>query len=793
MKSVKFWYPAKDGMIIYMNHKKIVLKISGMSCASCAVSNEKELLKTKGILNAVVNFAVKKAYVEYDADILSEEDVKQVIRDNGYQVEENETQNAEYGRHSEGLHEHLKVQPFPSSEQVAGIPQGRTLMENGGHEHGGEDMKKNWQTFLWSAIFSVPLLIEMIVKLRSGRLLLGIDLMMWLHLALATIVVFWFGRRFHRMALVRAKKFRANMDTLISLGTLAAYFYSLWAVFNGKEGYFETAAIIVTLILLGKYFEAKSTGQAGEAMRKLLELGVKKARVVREDGREEEINIYEVKVGDTLLVKPGERIPLDGIVLEGESDVDESMLTGESLPVEKKKYSSVFGATVNQDGVLKIKVMRVGDQTVLAQIIKTVEEAQGSKAPIQKLADKISGIFVPIVIVLAILTFSGWYLYSADYTRAIINAVAVLVIACPCALGLATPAAIMVGTGKGAKSGILFKSGESFERAKDISMIVFDKTGTLTSGKPEVISKIKNQKSKISEEKLIKIAGSLAKYSEHPLSKAIYNHATNKNIKLTELQNFKEIRGKGVSAVCKEHKTRLLLGNKKLLEENNIDTKWADEVIQNEKYGVGTRLFVAHGNELAGAIIVADELRSEAKEVIKKLKDMKLKIAMITGDNKKTAEYIARELGIGDVLAEVLPSAKAVEIKRLQEKGEKVVFVGDGINDAPSLVQADLGIAMGSAQDIAKEAGQIILVQNNLRKVLEAVEVSKLTYKTIWQNLFWAFGYNVVAIPLAMAGLLNPIIAAGAMAASSVSVVLNSLRIYPAPNPRQHSQDNSDR
>lgn len=756
-----------------------------MTCASCAVSNEKELLKTKGILDAAVNFAAKKAYVEYDADVLGEEEVKRVIVENGYEVEIDQSPafslstNVSNSPKPDFMHEHMD--------------HGMEI-EKSEHKHEDGDLQKDWRAFLGAAILSVPIVLEMFVKLRSEKFFLGVDYVMWLHLVLATVVVFWFGRRFHRMAWMQAKKFRANMDTLISLGTLTAYFYSLWAIFAGREGYFETAAIIITLILLGKYFEAKSTGQAGEAMRKLLELGVKKARVVRENGREEEVNIFEVKIGDILVVRPGERIPLDGIVTEGESNVDESMLTGESLPVEKKKYASVFGATVNQDGVLKMKVMQVGEGTVLAQIVKTVEEAQGSKAPIQKLADKISGIFVPVVIVLALVTFLGWLASSGDLTVAIINAVAVLVIACPCALGLATPAAIMVGTGRGAKSGILFKSGESFERAKDISMVVFDKTGTLTKGKPEVTNVIaKNAKavevgpqsdrasgptSTFGEEKILKIAASLAKNSEHPLSKAIAKHAEEKDVPLTEIGNFREMRGMGIVGECVKHKTRLLLGNIKLLEKYDLDTKWAREVLGNEKYGFGTRLFVAHGKDVIGAIVVADEIRDESQEVIRTLKKMGLKIAMITGDNQKTAEYIAGELGVRQVLAEVLPQDKAAEVKNLQAKGEKVVFVGDGINDAPSLVQADLGIAMGSAQDIAKEAGQIILVQNNLEKVVEAIAVSRLTFKTIRQNLFWAFEYNIVAIPLAMAGLLNPIIAAAAMAFSSVSVVANSLRIY---------------
>ena len=442
-----------------MRTKKIILKITGMTCASCAVSNEKELLRAKGILSASVNFAAKKAYIEYDADAMGEEDARRVIEKNGYGVDEDNL-----GDRADSM-----------------------KMEHETHEHGSSDIQKNWRMFLLSAVLSAPLVFDMVYKIRSGRIFLGIDLVMWAHLFLATAVVFWLGWRFHRMAWMQAKKMRANMDTLISLGTLTAYFFSVWAIFSGREGYLESAALIITLILLGKYFEAKSTGQAGEAMKKLLELGVKKARVIKDD-REEEVNIYEIKVGDELIVRPGEKIPLDGIVLEGESDVDEAMLTGESLPVEKKKYSSVFGATVNQDGVLKIKVMQVGEGTVLAQIIKTVEEAQDSKAPIQKLADKISGIFVPVVITMAILTFFGWYFAAYNFAIALINAVAVLVIACPCALGLPAPAAIMVGTGRGAKSGILFKSGDSFERAKDISTVVFDKTGTLTLGTPKVIS-----------------------------------------------------------------------------------------------------------------------------------------------------------------------------------------------------------------------------------------------------------------------------------------------------------------
>lgn len=730
-----------------MEIKKIIFKISGMTCASCALNNEKELLRGKGILKANVNFASKKALVEYDADILNEEQVKKIIIDNGYNVEEN------------GGHHHM-------DQHIA----------NGEHEHGGENIGKNWRNFIWSAILSLPLVLDMFVKIRFGKEILSQDGSVWARIILATVVVFYFGWRFHRMAFKQAKKIKANMDTLISLGTLVAYFYSLWAVFSGREGYFETSAIIVSLILLGKYFEARSTGQAGEAMKKLMELGSKKARVII-DGAERELDIGEVKIGDIILVKPGEKIPLDGEIIEGQSSVDESMLTGESLPVEKKIGSKVFGATFNDDGILKIKVKQTGEGTVLSQIIKTVEEAQNSKAPIQKLADRVSGIFVPAIILIALITFALWFLATKNISLSIINAVAVLVIACPCALGLATPTAIMVGTGRGAKSGILFKSGESFEKAKNITMILFDKTGTLTKGAPEVQKIISNPRFDFQPEKILRIASSVARNSEHPLSKAVVKYAKEKNIEAKNFINFTEIKGKGIRALC-EDKEIVMLGNIKLLEENNLDANWAREILDSSEYGVGTKLFLAQGGNVVGAIILADEIRGESKELVKNLKEKGFKVGMITGDNQNTARAVAGKLGIDKFLAEVLPGEKAGEIKRLQAEGERVVFVGDGINDAPSLVQADLGIAMGSASDIAKESGQIILLQNNLQKVGEAIKISRVTFGTIKTNLFWAFIYNIIAIPLAGLGFLSPAIAAGAMAFSSVSVVLNSLRIY---------------
>lgn len=717
--------------------KKINLKISGMTCTSCALSNEKELTKAKGIISASVNFASKNAQIEYDPKITDENQIEKIIKNNGYNIE-----------------------------------------KSNGHHHETESITKNWKSFVWSAILSLPLLVEMFYKFRLDKNILNIDLIMWTHLILATVVVFVFGWRFHKVMLFKLKKLEANMDTLVSIGTLVAYFYSLWAIFLGREGYLESAVAIITLIILGKYFESLSMGQAGEAMKKLMEFGVKYARIVSTENKEEMIEISKVKIGDVLLVKPSEKIPLDGEIVSGVSSVDESMLTGESLPIEKKIGEKVFGATINQDGVIKIKVTEIGDGTVLAQIIKTVEEAQMSKAPIQKLVDRISSYFVPFVILLSIVTFFGWYLFSNNLSLSIINAVAVLVIACPCALGLATPTAIMVGTGRGAKKGILFKNSESFERAKKISTIVFDKTGTLTEGKPEVKKIIINPEENFSEEKILKIAASLAKNSEHPISGAINNYVKGKNIILAQLEEIKEEKGKGLLAKCQEHKTTLLLGNKKLLQDHGVNLIWVENILAEKNQIDGSYLFVAHSGKVIGAIVVADRARVEAKKIIEKIKKMKIAVAMITGDNKRTAEIIGKELGIEKIIAEVLPSEKASEIKKLQEKGEVVIFVGDGINDAPSLVQADLGIAMGSGTDIAKEAGQIILVHNNLEKVVEAIDISKITFRTIKQNLFWAFFYNVVAIPLAALGFLNPIIAAGAMSLSSISVVLNSLRIY---------------
>ncbi|MFA6427489.1 MAG: heavy metal translocating P-type ATPase [Candidatus Magasanikbacteria bacterium] len=727
-----------------MKSTKLTFQISGMTCASCAINNERALKAKPGVVGANVNFATKKAQVEYDADILDQDEVFEVIQKNGYMPVSDE--------HMHSHEEHAE------------------------HVHGGDNISKQLKHVVLSAVLSLPLVLEMIIKIRVDIFLLDIDLVMWLHLLLGTIVVFYCGFRFHRVAFRQLLHGSANMDTLVSIGTLSAYGYSAWAFFSGVEGYLETAVVIVTLILLGKYFEAHSTGQAGEAMKKLMELNVKEARLVV-NGEERKVPIESIKIGDIVRVLPSEKIPLDGRVANGESSVDESMLTGESMPVEKQKGSTVFGATVNKNGVLMIEVTQIGEGTVLSQIVKTVEEAQGSKAPIQKLADKISGIFVPIVIGIALFTFIGWLVAGQGISTALINAVAVLVIACPCALGLATPTAIMVGTGKGAREGILFKNGESFERAKKISMVVFDKTGTLTKGEPRVEDIIVNPAFSFAKEHVVAIAASLAQYSEHPLSKAVSHYVKEKDVTIEVSSDIKEIEGKGVVGNSKSFGF-CLLGNKKLLDEYAVDRGWVDTLTNSKDVQGGTLLFVVQdATKLIGALFVADEIREETKGVIAQLKNLGLRVAMITGDTKKTADAVAENLGVDHVLSEVMPKDKSDEIKRFQEKGEAVVFVGDGINDAPSLVQADLGIAMGSATDIAKEAGQIILMQNNLNKVVEALGLSKRTFGAIKQNLFFAFLYNIIAIPLAMFGVLNPMIAAFAMSMSSVSVVGNSLRI----------------
>ncbi len=624
----------------------------------------------------------------------------------------------------------------------------------------------------WAHGLTAPVLVvEMFGLSITIPLMAGLSILEWLVVIFSTVVILIIGWQFHRGMWQQLTHGTANMDSLISVGTLAAWGLSMWELLNGGARYFETGAVIVALILLGKYLEAKSRGQASEAIRKLMEYGAKQARVVRNEV-EVLIDVSSVKIGELVRVKPGEKLPLDGQVVDGASSIDESMLTGESIPVEKISGSDVFAGTLNQHGVLLIQVTKENTQSVLAQITRLVAEAQGSKAPIQKLADKISGLFVPVVVVIALVTFSGWYYVTGDISQSILVAVSVLVIACPCALGLATPTAIMVGTGLAATRGILIKNGEALERAHKISTMVFDKTGTLTSGHPQVTDIVAVTGIKVEE--LLALAASLESASEHPLAEAIVAEAKIHAVDIMPVNDFKAEVGKGVRGVVGGK--ICALGNIKLMSEVGATPLIINQINDLESQGK-TVVHLSCDGVYIGSIAVADMERPNAKRAVAELLQLKIQVAMISGDNRRTAEAVAKRLGITQVIAEVLPPDKAREVQKLQATGVVVGFVGDGLNDAPALAQADLGIAVGTGTDIAKETGSIVLVQGNPLKVVEALTLSRRIFRTIKQNLFWAFAYNVIGIPLAALGLLSPMIAAGAMAFSSVFVVGNSLRL----------------
>lgn len=717
--------------------KTTTFNIVGMHCASCVSLNERSLKKIKGVKDASVNFGTHSATVVYDETQVSEKTLYDAVIKNGYKV----------------------------------------LAELSMHEHREQSKKElaiaKRNAFL-ALTFAVPAMILAMFMIDLPFSFAGHNASIWIQAILSSLVVLYFGWEFHIGMFKQLKLGVSNMDTLISVGTLAALIYSFWAMaINNHDLYFETGAIIAALILLGRYFEAKSRGQASEAIEKLLQLGAKTARII-EYNEEKEIPIENVKVGNILLVKPGEKIPVDGKIISGGTSIDESMLTGESIPVDKHPGDDVFGATVNIQGAIKLEAKKVGQDTVLAQIVKMVAEAQTKKAPIQKLADTISGIFVPIVLGIAVVTAIGWYLTTGNISQSIIPAVAVLVIACPCALGLATPTAIMVGTGLGAKKGILIKNGEALERGKKIDVVVFDKTGTLTEGKPKVTD-IVPLLSDFSMEKLLTYAGSLEKLSEHPLAQAVVNAAKEKSITLKEVNNFENIAGKGVKGTIDGE--AMIIGSPRLVQEMGISmNKYLDKIEALENQAKTVVVFAINENPF-GIIGIADTIKEGAKEAINKLKGLAIESIMITGDNRRTAEAIAKQLDIEKVFAEVLPQDKAEKVKLIQKENKKVAFVGDGINDAPALVQADLGVAIGTGTDIAIEAGNIVLVKGHPLKVVEALNLAKITFRTIRQNMFWAFFYNIAALPLAAFGLLNPVIAAGAMAFSSVSVVGNSLRI----------------
>ncbi|MDR6224044.1 heavy metal translocating P-type ATPase [Desmospora profundinema] len=717
-----------------VHSEKTVLSIEGISCASCVNRIEEELKKVEGVLDVGVNFANEKATVETLPDQVEIKQLIVAVQQAGYEA---------------------KLDQDADTDAQKEVSQ--------------EIYRKQKRMFLIGAVLSAGFLPHMIVDLT------GLDLPVHLHpylqLLLATVVQFYVGARFYTGAYKALRRKSANMDVLVALGTSAAYFYSVARVITGnwEDLYFEASAIIITLIVLGKMLETRARGQTSAAIQKLMGLQAKTARVIRE-GQEEDIPIEEVTEGDVMVVRVGEKIPVDGVVIEGNSTVDESMLTGESMPVSKSTGDTVIGATINKHGSFRFRATKVGKETALAQVIKLVEEAQGSKAPIQRLVDRVSGIFVPIVLVISVLTFVLTYLLIG-FTPALISSVAVLVIACPCALGLATPTAVMVGTGKGAENGILIKGAEHLESAHRLTTVVLDKTGTITKGEPEVTDIL--TLGQHSKEELLNFAAAAEKGSEHPLGEAIIQAAKRQGLKLGEATRFEAIPGHGIQAEVRGR--NILIGNKKLMQKHPLSTKPVDDSIEQLEGEGKTAMMVAVDGEVAGVIAVADTVKETSAQAVKELKDMGIEVVMITGDNRRTAEAIAEQVGINRVQAEVLPEDKSAEVENLKQQGKIVAMVGDGINDAPALAAAHIGIAIGTGTDIALEAADMTLMRGDLMGIVHAIRLSKATIRKIRQNLFWAFAYNVILIPVSAFGLLNPILAGAAMAFSSVSVVVNTL------------------
>ncbi|WP_419957755.1 heavy metal translocating P-type ATPase [Psychrobacillus psychrotolerans] len=793
--------------------KETSLQITGMTCAACATRIEKGLNKMDGVEVANVNLALEKSLIKYNPEKLSNKDFEQKIQDLGYGVVKENKEFVITGmtcaacstRIEKGLNklegvtlanvnlalENATVEYNPAQISVADII-GRVEKlgygainkedEKQAVDYREQAIQKQKKKFIISAILSLPLLWTMVGHFSFTSFIYMPEFLMnpWVQMALATPVQFVIGRQFYVSAYKALRNGSANMDVLVVMGTSAAYFYSVYqAIITTGEHhtanlYFETSAVLITLIILGKLFEAKAKGRSSEAIKKLMGLQAKTALVIRNE-TEIEIPLAEVVTGDTILVKPGEKIPVDGEVVEGNTAIDESMLTGESIPVDKAIGDALFGSTINKNGFLKMKATKIGRDTALAQIIKVVEDAQGSKAPIQRLADKISGVFVPIVIGIAILTFLVWIILvnPGEVTPALEALIAVLVIACPCALGLATPTSIMAGSGRAAEFGILFKGGEHLETTHHIDTVIVDKTGTVTNGKPELTDIV--VASGIAEEEFLSLIGAAEKQSEHPLAEAIVKGIQDRGILLKGVQSFEAIPGYGVKTVVDNKE--ILVGTRKLMNSYNVDILNVLPVMEELEANGKTAMLASIEGQYAGLVAVADTVKETSKKAIKRLHDMNIEVIMMTGDNQRTATAIGREVGIDHVIAEVLPEGKAEEVKKLQAAGKKVAMVGDGINDAPALAVADIGMAIGTGTDVAMEAADITLIRGDLNSIADAIIMSHKTMRNIKQNLFWAFGYNVLGIPIAAVGLLAPWVAGAAMAFSSVSVVLNALRL----------------